>query len=92
MRLTSDWISTTVGILWKRKRDNENEHDSKNMQGITLQGPAKAISVTNLLSIAMSTTSRAVSRTTSQRTRTAHGVQYLLLCVSLIRFKVKAAS
>ena len=21
MRLTSDWISTTVGILWKRKRD-----------------------------------------------------------------------
>ena len=27
--LTSDRILTTVGILWKRKRDSENEHDSK---------------------------------------------------------------
>ena len=42
----------------KKEGQSENEHDSKNTQGITLQGPAKAISVTNLLSIMMSMMSR----------------------------------
>ena len=46
----------------KKEGQSENEHDSKNTQGITLQGPAKANSVTNLLSIVMSMTSGAISR------------------------------